>query len=773
VRHTEADVNKDSLILDAVFAGATTAILILDPDRRVVRFNEPCLGLWGVDREFLAARPRIEELLRSACERGVLPSAQADTLVAQYLDHLRKASADAPLETPRTDGAVIEGRATRIPGVGHLLAYRDVTQQTRTAQALDESEQKFRLLFEKSPDPCLLLEDLRVVDCNEEALRILGYSRKEELLGLLPSDFSPERQPDGRLSTEKADAIWAATLHASQLFEWVHRKSDGREFWVEVSLTALPFGDRQVVYTIWRDITERKKAEEERGRLATAVEQVAEAIAVTDARGAVCYANPAFEAITGHPRSEALGQELRALKGQDRGESHLEGPWEAVARGEMWRGRLVGQRTDGRVYEEETTVSPVRDEAGRVVYFVWVSRDVTEQVRLERQVRQTQKLEALGTLAGGIAHDFNNTLMPIIGYAQLTFDDLPEGSEGRENLSRVLSAAQRARDLVGQILAFSRRSDQKLLPIHVTPLVKETLKLLRASLPTTVEIRQVLASSADTVLADPTQIHQVVLNLCTNAGQAMRERGGALTVSLDDVVIDSDFAARHPSLREGPCLRLTVSDTGPGMTREVMERIFEPFFTTKGPGEGTGLGLSVVDGIVKSHGGAISVYSESGQGTTFQVFLPLTKAAAEAEAAPEGEVPGGTERLLVVDDEPAIVDLECKVLERLGYRVTGTTSPAEALASFRASPDGFDLLVSDLTMPGLTGVALTEEIRRLRPRLPVVLCTGFSHALPQGTFDALGIRGIVLKPVTARALGLAVRRELDRHSPPEGGSARP
>lgn len=383
-----------------------------------------------------------------------------------------------------------------------------------------------------------------------------------------------------------------------------------------------------------------------------------------------------------------------------------------------------------------------------------------ERQRLDEQVRQGQKMQAIGTLAGGIAHDFNNILAAILGYTELASEDIPRDSLPWRNLQHVLTAAARARELVQQIMAFSRQSTPQRQPVDLHLLVREMLSLLRASLPSTIEIRQHIATDIGTVLAAPTQLHQVLLNLCANAERAMRATGGVLDVRLEAVHVDATLAAAHPELTPGPHARLTVRDTGHGMAPEVLERIYEPFFTTKDVGEGTGMGLAVAHGIVASHGGAMTVTSAPGKGTTFAIYLPCSDEPATDATAGDDPVPRGHERILFVDDEAVLVALGQEMLTRLGYAVAAYTSSTEALAAFCAAPHRFDLVITDQTMPKMTGEALTRALREIRPDLPIILCTGFSHTMTEDQAVALGIDAFLMKPLVARELGRVIRRIL-------------
>jgi len=422
---------------------------------------------------------------------------------------------------------------------------------------------------------------------------------------------------------------------------------------------------------------------------------------------------------------------------------------------------------DGSTIWVEVTASFLHDDAGKVVSILGASREITqrkqaeeENKKLETRLQQAQKMEAIGTLAGGIAHDFNNILTAVLGYSELAADDAEDGTLLHSNLQEVITAGNRAKDLVKQILAFSRRADQELKPVHVDLIVKEAVKLIRASLPSTIEIELNLASKSAT-LADPTQIHQVLMNLCTNAHHAMRENGGVLTVSLSDITIDAGFESHKLDLATGGYLCLQVKDTGHGMPEEVRARIFDPFFTTKERDKGTGMGLAVVHGIVKSHGGAICVHSKPGKGTSFTIYLPLIRAEVKKTAGTGTKLPTGDECILFVDDEKTLVDLGRQMLERLGYRVECRTSSIEALELFKNRPDQFDLVITDMTMPNLTGDKLTRQIMNIRPDIPVILCTGFSEQIGEESAKELGIREFIFKPLEMEKLAGTVRKVLD------------
>ncbi|MGO9374065.1 MAG: PAS domain S-box protein [Syntrophobacteraceae bacterium] len=531
---------------------------------------------------------------------------------------------------------------------------------------------------------------------------------------------------------------------------------------VVYSLLLVPVSDLEYLNIYGLDITERKSAEAERSRLIMAIEQVDEGIMITDENWIIQFVNPAFERITSYSSDELIGRHTRILKSDAQDQAFYTNIQKTLARGEVWSGLISAKRKDGTLYQVQALSSPVKDLSGNIINYINISRDVTLENKLERELRQAQKIESIGTLAGGIAHDFNNILGIILGYAELAQTSATTKSPQHKHLTQVLQAALRAKDLVSQILTFSRQTEQKKQPLQIAPVVKEALKLLRSSLPTTIEIRPEIEipPENDVVLADPTQIHQVLMNLCTNAAHAMRTSGGVLSVCLSEV--DASAVSGPPGLRTRPYLRLAVTDTGDGMDAAVMERIFDPYFTTKGVGEGTGLGLSVVQGIVKNHGGVITVYSEPGRGTTFHVLLPTIEEHAAPEFVTNEVSPRGNERILFVDDEKSIVGFGKDMLDGLGYKVTAKTSSLEALETFRAEPGAFDLVITDMTMPDLTGAALAQRLWAIRKDIPIILCSGFSHLIDGSQAKELGIREYVTKPYTLTTLAKAVRKALDQ-----------
>ncbi len=461
--------------------------------------------------------------------------------------------------------------------------------------------------------------------------------------------------------------------------------------------------------------------------------------------------NPAFETMSGLRREEWTGRLL------DEAFPDMDGEW---------HDRLAEVSESGRSLRFESYL-PSLDRHLDIVAFrprperiALLFSDLTPGKRLEAQLRQAQKMESIGTLAGGIAHDFNNILFPIMGYAEMAREEVGNDSGPGAHIQEILRATGRARDLVNQILTFSRQTEQEIRPLQVQPILKEALHLLRASIPSSIEIRRHIDAQCGAVRGDPSQLHQIVMNLCTNAYHAMQPGGGRLGVGLEEVAISAADADENLDLSPGRYVRLTVSDTGGGIPPADLERIFEPYFTTKEQGKGTGLGLAVVHGIARRSGGTVTVYSEVGKGATFHVFLPRIVSEAAAVSGAEQPLPTGDERILVVDDEAPITGMLEQMLSRLGYAVTVRTDSREALNLFRKKPHRFDLVLTDMTMPGINGAQLTRALLELRPDLPVILCTGFSESVSEEEARAAGVRAYLMKPVVRSQLARAIREAL-------------
>jgi PAS domain S-box-containing protein len=467
------------------------------------------------------------------------------------------------------------------------------------------------------------------------------------------------------------------------------------------------------------------------------------------------FCNRKFAEIFGYQSpEEVLGKQMKKLLIKEK--------WNKATR--MYE--FKGIKKDGTIFDIEVLDTPIIYQEKPAIQGILMDITIRKQIeeerqKLEDQLRQLQKMESLGTLAGGIAHDFNNILGAIIGYTELTMDMLPEESKAKSNLGRVFSASDRAKEMVKQILTFSRRSERDRKPLWLNEVVNEVLKLMRSTLPSTIEINQDVPEMTKPVIADKSEIHQVVMNLCTNAGHAMRKKGGILHVALTEIEYEAGTIGRS-GLVSGRYQQLTVNDTGHGMSADILNRIFEPYFTTKREGEGIGMGLAVVHGIIKSCEGDITVYSQPGKGTTFNIFLPVTEEKEMKSVVDQTGIElRGSEHILLVDDEPVLAELGQEMLESLGYDVVIRTSSIEALEAFRAAPDTFDLVISDQTMPNITGLQLANKIKEVKPDIPIILCTGFSEIVNEENFKAQGIQAFLMKPILRKDIARVIRNVLD------------
>ncbi|MCB2192683.1 MAG: PAS domain S-box protein [Deltaproteobacteria bacterium] len=649
----------------------------------------------------------------------------------------------------------------------------DVTAAKQAEQAKQRSDILYSALFQLAGEAIILCETEgdnagTILAANQATADMHGYTLSE-VQGMHINRLN---------SFENVDEVYRrfdSLGQGEQLkIELIHRRKDGSTFPVEVSASLVELDGKKYILGMDRDISERMEAEEalkdSENRFRELFNNMGSGVAIyTPSQDGQRFffkeMNPFGLNLAGVERDDVIGRDVEEVFPGVEGLGLLGALRRVCKTGEAERLPLAAYQDDRLDQWVECYLCRLPSGEVVVIYEDMTKRkqEEAERAKLEGQLRQSQKLEAIGTLAGGIAHDFNNILMAIMGNAELAMADLPKESPSAENLEQVIVASERARSLVRQILSFSRREAPDRAPLEVANLLEEVFTLLRASIPTTVEMHLQKPLARDQVLADPVQIQQVVMNLCTNAAQAMDPDGGVLKVSLQKVELDSETAGAYALLEAGSYLCLTVSDTGAGISREVMDRIFEPFFTTKQASQGTGMGLAVAHGIAVSHGGMITAYSESGKGSKFNVYLPIYGGADQwtnETAVAEGEIKGEGERVFFVDDEPSLADLGQRMLTGLGYRVRAFDSPTEALEAFLAEPQQCDLLVTDYTMPKMTGVELGAAFLEQRPRLPVIVCTGFNNQLREDRARRQGIKTVLYKPLTRKDLAEAVRSAL-------------
>ena len=661
---------------------------------------------------------------------------------------------------------------------GIVISYqgiaRDITARKQAEEALKESQQKLADIIDFLPDATFVID-------KEE--KVIAWNRAmEEMTGINAADMLGKDNYEYSLVFygERRPLLIDLVLQPDEDIEKRYTRKNKKEMFLEAETyissfkgkEAYLFGKANILSDLngnvvgaiesVRDITAARQAQkslkfsEERFSKAFNLSPAPTTISTID-EGRFVDVNDSYLRMIGYTREEMIGRTTAELSVWFDLEHRRSLTRKLLDQG-SFRGEAIHCRTKTGERRKLLMSAEIIGLKGKK-FILAIFYDITEQEKLEVQLRQSQRMEAIGTLAGGIAHDFNNILGAVMGYTEMALGRSPVDDHLQRYLQHIFKASERARDLVKQILTFSRKSDEKLLPLRVSPIIKEVLKLLRATLPSTIKISENIDSNPDTVLADPTQIHQILMNLCTNAAYAIPEKKGEIKISLASEQIESDISS---GLDSGMYLKLTVSDTGIGMDSSTLGRIFDPFFTTKKPGEGTGLGLSVVYGIVKSYGGTITVQSEAGKGSEFCVYLPLFTKAENNEEKPKEAAAGGKERILFVDDEEPLVELGENLLASLGYDVVGKKNSLEALDLFSSCPEKFDLVVTDLTMPDMTGIDLAQKILRIKPGMPIILCTGFSETITPESIDSVGVKDLIMKPFQRRQIAESIRKTLDK-----------
>jgi len=661
-----------------------------------------------------------------------------------------------------------------------IVSLIEIPHYKRYESVLAEFIGKYYLLLKSIDDSILIIDALTeyIVESNDKTADLLKVPQSS-IVGKTLSSFICQE------SKQKYESFLYEKTHgedeSDEDLTLFMVDSNGDRIPVAMRMTVAFVGNSRIAQVILHDMRNRFKMEEGRRLLATAVEQAAESIIVTDLDGAIQYVNPACEDTSGYSLTELLGRHPRMLQSEENLPSY-QLMWDEIVKGNTWRGMLVCRKKNGEIYQEEAIITPVKDSNNKIINYVGVKRDITNHLLLEQQIRQSQKMQAIGTLAGGVAHDFNNILTAIMGYAELSQALSEPGSLLHGNLAEIIRGADRAGQLVDQILKFSRQSEKNVSNLQLGLIVKETIRLLHASLPANVELVYDVADEFF-VKADPTQMHQIVMNLCTNAYQALEGKGGTIRLRLFRKWLSAKEGVLIGNLPKGAYVCLQVEDNGTGIPPEYLSRIFDPYFTTKKLRAGTGLGLSVVHGIVNDHRGAVTVKSAPGLGSCFTVFLP--EAGKESEEGVKAEPPapavvaaGGT--ILVVDDEQPITLFLMQVLEHLGYTVEACLSSAHAFKTFLARPNAFDLIITDMGMPGMTGLELAEEIKAINPAIPIMLCTGYSEQVTEENYRQMGLAGFVAKPFSAEHLAREVARIIGESRtaraasrPPESGDQLP
>jgi PAS domain S-box-containing protein len=771
-KKAELELRENKEFLNLIIENIPDMVFVKDAaELRYVKVNRAAEDILGISREYLIGK-RVHDFFSNETAE-LIESNERLILKSKRLFVFP----EVRVQTGHRGERVLHSKKIPVFDSGGNPQYilgiaEDITERKTAEEALKRSEEQFRSWVKNAPDAIFV----QIRECfayvNKAAVELYGALSEDELLG---TGIGDRLHPDFR--NEIAELMRAANMEQGPApsMEQKHLKLDGTTVHVEVHSTPIIYRGENGALVFVRDITRRKKTEEilkhSEERYSRLFKDAVLGIFRTSPDGKLLDVNPAFARMFGFESPEETVSQVS--------DAAVDLYVEPSRRNESMRSVIEAEgsvqvehsykRKDGSTFTGNLHARAVRDKAGNLLYIEGFIEDISERKWaederqiLESRLRQSHKMEAIGTLAGGIAHDFNNILAAIIGYTEIALSESVVNDEVRQSLEQIMKAGLRAKDLVRQILVFSRmKVGQTLEPIDIGQVIREALRFFRASFPATIEIRENINGEEQVALADPTQIHQLITNLCTNALHAMEETGGIMEVSLECVESAPSSLPQNRNLTAESHIRLTVSDTGAGMEPSVLERIFDPYFTTKAPDKGSGLGLALVHGIVKRHNGVIEVRSEPMEGSTFSVYLPRVRSKAAKKEQEPSALPKGKETILFVDDEEALADIGKKMLQTLGYQVIAQTNCREALRLFTERPDYFDMVVTDYTMPNMTGADLAREILRLRPDIPIILSTGFTERITPEKAADMGIRELLMKPLNMRELARAVRRVLD------------
>ena len=776
-RKQAAEVMQASEVRYRSLASSVDSMYLVDRDCRYMFMNEGCRQRFGMPLEDIIGKRyndfHSEENSKQFAKTVEEVFKTGNTTQMEYQSERDKSY------LLRTFSPVMDREGKSITAV--TISSKDITERKQAEEVLRESDQRLQSIINGFPIPTFVIgKDHRVIYWNK-TLEEMSKIKSGEIVGTREhwKVFYNEERPcmADLLADEAVELVpqwYSGKYIKSPLIEGAYEATDffpalGEEGkWLRFTAAAIRDSKGMLIGAVetLEDTTDRKQSEdallESEERFRALSENAPDIIYTMNLLGAITYVNPSWKRILGHDEEEILGRYFIdfAMEEDKRTYRKL---FKSIRDEEKsvnnYMGVMLTKDGKERLFNMNSAFN--RDSEGRILGVVGSMKDVTEMRDIEKKLSQSEKMEAIGTLAGGIAHDFNNILAAILGYTQLGID-APDEERRRRYLNQVLKSGERAKNLTSQILAFSRQDEQERSPVDIEGIVKEAMKLLRSLLPATIEIRQEIESKPTIVLSNSFQIHQVLMNLCTNAAHAMRDKEGVLDVRLDHVRLP---AREHPmmvDLQPGSYIRLIVRDTGHGIDPGIIDRIFDPFFTTKKMGEGTGLGLSIAYGIVKSHGGTINVQSTLGKGSTFSVYFPRLEVEIEKKSEKPQPIHGGGERVLFVDDEPFLTEIGKEGLSALGYEVTVRTSSIEALNAFRTQPRKFDLVITDMTMPNMTGVQLANEILKVRPDIPIILCTGYSEMIDEKNSKKFGIQAFLMKPVLLEEIARTIRKVLDK-----------
>lgn len=757
---------------------STVPTFVLDHRHRVIIWNSALEVLTGIKAADVLGLENLWKIFYDS-ERPLL----ADLILDDALDDLPKYYSRCQ-RSPLIDGGIqAEGWYRDPAGEGHyitisaapirdrhgslvgaLQVIEDITERKRAQDAHEKTRRQLQLILDAAGEGINGVDTQgRITFVNPAAAEMVGWSQ-EELLGRNQHELMHHSREDGSPFPEPECAVAAACCEgrpykgSDELF-W---RKDGTHFYAECNCSPIrEDGELVGAVIIYKDMTERRQAQEQLLKLSQAVMQSPVSIMITDTNGNIEFVNPRFTQVTGYEADEVIGRNPKLLQSGKTSPELYQGLWDTITSGRVWTGELYNRYKSGATHWEHATISPIRNSAGVISHFMAFMESISERKKLEEQLRQAQKMEAIGQLAGGVAHDFNNILTVIMGFGQLLQHSLPSGDPMLENMEQILDAADRATHLTRSLLAFSRKQVMLLHQVELSELARKHVKFLVRIIGEDVTLKTSFCDEELMVMADSGQIEQVLMNLATNARDAM-PGGGELTIKTETVQLDKEFHRLHGYGMPGRYALLTVTDTGTGMDPETQQKIFEPFFTTKLPGRGTGLGLSIVYGIIKQHGGYVTIFSQRGFGTTFSIYLPLNTAKAQPVEKTAGFVPeGGNETVLVVEDDAAVGRLVESVLKRYGYNVILTGSGEEALEIYESRWRDINLALLDVIMPKMNGKQLCEKLRERSPQLKVLFLSGYTADLIQDKGISMDGVDIIRKPAKPIELARKVREMLD------------
>jgi PAS domain S-box-containing protein len=760
-------MNRNSLILKDFVENIGVATIVFNVDSVVTACNSVSEAIFGQPEGELTGRRLAELDLQILDIKGCPERKEGFPINKITANRNQTAQLDFGLQLSSVEGtrwfrATLQPDFTVLGKLSSLIfsfiEITDLIAEKKTQGQICLAKNEWESTVDALQDMVTIQDsERRIVRANKVAHELFGYS-----LGKLKGEKCHEIFHNKTQPCEECPATLTSRDHSSHTRTIYNHLLD-KTF----SISSFPILDRegnmsQFVH-VARDITQSLLNESEKNRLMAAIEQASESVIIASSKREIQYVNPAFEAVTGYGRDEAIGRNLNFLKSGIHDQQFYDSMWKTLSNKQVWRGRLTNRRKDGTLIKEDTTISPVLDSSGEIINYVALRRDVTREEILEQQLRQAMKMEALGTLAGGIAHDFNNILSAMLGYSEIAKGRLPSDHPARKDLDQVIASGDRAVDLVKQILTFSRReSTGQFRLFKLQYLIKEVINMLRPSLSPTIELKQEIDHSCRSIFADSGQIYQVLLNLCTNARQAIGEKHGCMTIRLTEIKAAGQKIGEDLSKESKTILDLEVSDTGCGIAEDMLDKIFDPFFTTRRKEQGTGLGLAVVHGIVKKHKGEISITSTVGVGTTVHVYLSadggkVSNRKIKSLGKPE---PANKKRIMVVDDEAAVAEVLRQSLQKTGYDVITFNDSITAVTQFRINPDCCDLVITDMLMPEMTGAELAREFLALRGDIPIIILTGHCEDFYKNRVKQLGVKELLAKPVKKEELYQAIRRAL-------------